>query len=102
MFIPIARFELAYQLRNPVLWISFGLFFLLTFGAVTVDEIQIGSGGNTLVNSPFAILQTVLIMSIFANFALVDDRDLVIQQLLDGTFQGNDLPRHSRRGVDAL
>ena len=71
MFIPIARFELAYQLRNPVLWISFGLFFLLTFGAVTVDEIQIGSGGNTLVNSPFAILQTVLIMSIFANFALV-------------------------------
>ena len=71
MFIPIARFELAYQLRNPVFWISFGLFFLLTFGAVTVDEIQIGSGGNTLVNSPFAILQTVLIMSIFANFALV-------------------------------
>lgn len=71
MFMQIARFELGYQLRNPVLWISFGLFFLLTFGAVTIDQIQIGSGGNTLVNSPFAIMQTVLVMSIFANFALV-------------------------------
>jgi len=71
MFVSIARFELLYQLRNPALWISFGLFFLLTFGSVTIDQIQIGSGGNTLVNAPFAILQTVLIMSIFANFALV-------------------------------
>lgn len=71
MFARIARFELAYQLRNPVLWISFGLFFLLTFGAVTIDQIQIGSGGNTKVNSPFAILQTLIIMTIFANFALV-------------------------------
>lgn len=71
MFARIARFEFAYQLRNPVLWISFGLFFLLTFGAVTVDEIQIGSGGNTHVNAPFAIVQTLAIMAIFANFALV-------------------------------
>ena len=71
MFLSIARFELLYQLRNPALWISFGLFFLLTFGSVTIDQVQIGSGGNTLVNAPFAILQTVLIMAIFANFALV-------------------------------
>lgn len=71
MFARIARFELAYQLRNPVLWISFGLFFLLTFGAVTIDQIQIGSGGNTKINAPFAILQTLIIMTIFANFALV-------------------------------
>ena len=71
MFARIAGFELAYQLRNPVLWISFGLFFLLTFGAVTIDQIQIGSNANTYVNAPFAIVQTLVIMTIFANFALV-------------------------------
>ena len=46
LFGPVARFEWAYQLRSPVLWVGFALFFLLTFGATTVDQIQIGSRGN--------------------------------------------------------
>lgn len=68
MFASIARFELRYQLRNPVFWAVAILFFLLTFGSVTVEQIRIGGGGNIHRNGPFAIAQTMLILSIFYMF----------------------------------
>ncbi|NBQ91316.1 MAG: aminopeptidase [Betaproteobacteria bacterium] len=71
LFGPVARFEWAYQLRSPVLWVGFALFFLLTFGATTVDQIQIGSRGNVNINAPYAILQTMGILSLFAMFVVV-------------------------------
>ena len=71
MFRHIASFEFRYQLRSPVFWVGFVLFFLLTFGSVTVDQIQIGSRGNVNVNSPFAILQTLSIMNLFLVFVIV-------------------------------
>ena len=55
MFLDVASFELRYQLKSPVLWITFLLFFLLTFLAVTVPQVQIGSVGNAHINGPFAI-----------------------------------------------
>ena len=70
MFASVMAFEARYQLRNPVLWVSFGIFFLLTFGAVTVDQIQIGDTANIKQNSPYAIVQTVFVMSLFALFAV--------------------------------
>ncbi|MEN9733131.1 MAG: hypothetical protein RLZ45_1126 [Verrucomicrobiota bacterium] len=66
----LVRFELRHQVRSPLFLVSFALFFLLTFGATTLDEIQIGSGGNVLKNSPFAIVQTVAIMNLFALFVV--------------------------------
>ncbi len=71
MFLDVASFELRYQLKNPVLWITFILFFLLTFLAVVVPQVQIGSVGNAHINGPFAITQTTGIMAIFAQFAVV-------------------------------
>ena len=68
MFAQIAAFELRYQLRNPVFWVVAILFFLLTFGATTIEQISIGSGGNIKVNSPAAIAQIHLILSIFFMF----------------------------------
>jgi len=50
--------------------VSFGIFFLLTFGATTIQQIQIGSGGSTFINSPYAIITKVSIMALFAIFAL--------------------------------
>jgi aminopeptidase N len=70
MFRRIAGFELRYQLRSPVFWVAFGIFFLLTFGATTIPQIQIGDRGNTHVNAPYAIVQVLGIMSIFAIFIL--------------------------------
>lgn len=64
----VAAFEARYQLRAPLFAIGFALFFLLTFGSTTVDTIQIGARGNVNVNSPYAIAQTVAIMTLFALF----------------------------------
>jgi len=71
MLTKIAAFEVRYQLRSPLFFVGFALFFLLTFGATTIDQIQIGSLGNVNINSPFAILQTTSIMNIFGLFVLV-------------------------------
>ena len=46
MFGKIAAFELRYQLRQPIFWISGIAFFLLVFAAIAVDVISIGSGGG--------------------------------------------------------
>ncbi|MGA7673795.1 MAG: M1 family aminopeptidase [Rhizomicrobium sp.] len=70
MFKKIAAFELRYQLTSPVFWVAFGIFFLLTFGATVVPYIQIGSTGNVHVNSPYAIVQKLGVMSVFAIFIL--------------------------------
>jgi aminopeptidase N len=68
MFGKIAAFELRYQLKNPVFWVAAILFFLMTFGSVTSDTIQIGASSNVHVNSPFAIIQTSAIFSLFFMF----------------------------------
>jgi aminopeptidase N len=64
----IASFEFAYQLKNPVFWVTAGIFFLLTFGAVTVEQIQMGDGGNVKENAPHANAMKHLIMSLFFMF----------------------------------
>jgi ABC-2 type transport system permease protein len=68
MFGKIASFELRYQFRNPVFWVVSILFFLLTFGAMTVEQIQIGSGGNIHRNAPVAMVQIEGILSLFFMF----------------------------------
>jgi aminopeptidase N/ABC-type transport system involved in multi-copper enzyme maturation permease subunit len=67
----VARFELTYQLRNPVLWTSLVLFALLTFASVTIDQVQIGAGGNANINAPYAVILTVAVMGILNLFVLV-------------------------------
>ena len=68
MFARIAAFEARYQMGGPVFWVVAAIFFLLTFGATTIDQISIGGGGNVNVNSPAAIHMIVLIMSVFYMF----------------------------------
>lgn len=67
----VAAFEWRYQVKSPVFWVGCLLFFLLTFGAVAVPEIQIGSKGNVNLNAPYAILQTMGIMGLFSIFVIV-------------------------------
>jgi ABC-2 type transport system permease protein len=70
MLTKIAAFELRYQLHSPLFVVGFVLFFLLTFASVTIDQVQIGGRGNVNINSPFAILQTLGIMNVFALFVV--------------------------------
>lgn len=68
MFGKIAWFELRYQIRQPVFIVTALIFGLLTFLATTVDNIRIGSSDAVHVNSPFAILQVITILSLFGMF----------------------------------
>ncbi|HEX7153801.1 MAG TPA: M1 family aminopeptidase [Thermoanaerobaculia bacterium] len=62
----IFKFELRYHLTQPLFYILTLLFFLLTFGAVSSDTITLGGAiGNVNRNSPFVIMQFLLIMSVF-------------------------------------
>lgn len=64
----IAAFEFRYQLRNPVFWVTAGLFFLFSYGFVASENIQIGGGGNVYENAPSSIVQTHIIFSMFFMF----------------------------------
>ena len=68
MFGKVASFEFRYQLRQPVFWVATIVFFLLTFGATTADQIHIGDSSFVHKNSPFAIAQISLIWTIFFMF----------------------------------
>jgi ABC-type transport system involved in multi-copper enzyme maturation permease subunit len=67
----IARFELSYQVRQPLLWVMTLFFFLLNFAAASSDGVTIGGGiGNIHRNAPWVILQTLTIMSILGMFII--------------------------------
>jgi len=74
MLTQVARFELRYQLRSPLFVVSAVLFFLFPFAATTNDQIQIGAKGNGNVNSPYAILSTLGMMSVLGVLVRIERR----------------------------
>lgn len=72
MFTHMLGFEWRYFTRQPSFIVTCLVFFLLPFLAITIEQVQIGSGGNVLFNSPFAVTQIMLILSIFAMFMVVN------------------------------
>ena len=70
MLSEIFRFEVRYQIRQPLFYICFVVFFLLTFGAITTDSVQIGGAiGNVNRNAPYVIMQILLVMSAIGVFS---------------------------------
>ena len=65
-------FEWRYFTRQPSFYVTSLIFFLLSFFATISDNVQIGGGGNVLYNGPYAIAQTLNILSIFAMFLVVN------------------------------
>jgi ABC-2 type transport system permease protein len=70
MLIGVARFELRYQLRNPVFWVSLFLFFLLGFGVTASENVSIGTPGTVHENAPFAIASMIALSSLFYLFVI--------------------------------
>ena len=69
MFREIFLFETRYQIKQPLFVIAVAIFFLLTFGAITTDSVQIGGSiGNVHRNAPFVIMQIMLVMTAIATF----------------------------------
>jgi hypothetical protein len=63
----LAAFEIRYQLRNPVFWVSTAIFFLLGFGLSASDNVSFGAPGAVNENSPFTV---TLATAVFATFYL--------------------------------
>ena len=62
----IAAFEFRYQIRNPVFFVTFALFALLAFGNVTSDNVNLAATGNVNIDSPDAISQVHLTLSVIS------------------------------------
>ncbi|MBP6379789.1 MAG: aminopeptidase [Sphingorhabdus sp.] len=70
MLLNVARFELKYQLRNPVFWVSLFLFFLLGFGVTASENVSMGTPGTVHENAPFAIASMIALSSLFYLFVI--------------------------------
>lgn len=94
MWLEFFRFDIRYQLRQPLLWVAGLVMAALAFGASTTDAIQIGTGiGNINRNAPVVIvtmlgvftLMSMLIVTIFLAGALLRDTEIGIADMLFAT-----------------
>lgn len=66
----LAAFEIRYQLRNPVFWVSIAIFFLLGFGLSASDNVSFGSPGVVNENSPFTVTLATAVFTTFYLFVI--------------------------------
>jgi ABC-2 type transport system permease protein len=72
MFWSIARFELGYQARQPLLWGMAGLFGMLAFVATVTDAVGIGGAiGSLNRNAPVVIIRMLGALSVMGAFGVV-------------------------------
>ena len=70
MFAGIVGFEIRYQLKNPVFWVSIAIFFLLGFGLTASENVSIGTPGSIHENSPYAIAVALALFTLFYLFVV--------------------------------
>jgi aminopeptidase N/ABC-type transport system involved in multi-copper enzyme maturation permease subunit len=70
MLLGITNFEIRYQLRNPVFWVSVAVFFLLGFGITASENVSIGTPGGVHENAPSAIAIATAILTLFYLFVV--------------------------------
>src|SRR5438309_8405528 len=70
MLFGITGFEIRYQLRNPVFWVSIAIFFLLGFGLTASENVSIGTPGGVHENAPNAIAIATAVFSLFYLFVI--------------------------------
>jgi ABC-type transport system involved in multi-copper enzyme maturation permease subunit len=88
------RFDLRYQLRQPLLWICAVLLGSMAFGASTSDSIQVGGAiGNVNRNAPVVIVQflglfselAMFVVTIFIAGAVLRDTEVGISDMIFAT-----------------
>jgi ABC-type transport system involved in multi-copper enzyme maturation permease subunit len=82
MLTQVARFEIRYLVRNPLLWVTAIATFAMIFAGMSVDGFDLGNEGGLLKNAAYATLRNYVIVSTFfmlvttsfvANAVLRDD-----------------------------
>jgi len=72
MFADIFKFELHYHRRQYLVYILFGVFFLLTFMSITSPNVSMGGVfPNININAPIAIISTLSTVSIIGLFGAI-------------------------------
>ena len=66
----ITRFEIRYQLRNPVFWVAAAIFFLLGFGLAASENVSIGTTTAVHKNAPYAIAIATAVLTLFYLFVI--------------------------------
>lgn len=66
----IVRFEVRYQLKNPVFWVAAAIFFLMGFGLTASANVSIGTPGGVHKNAANAIAVATAIFSLFYVFVV--------------------------------
>jgi ABC-type transport system involved in multi-copper enzyme maturation permease subunit len=70
MLLGITRFEIRYQLRNPVFWVAVAIFFLMGFGLTASANVSIGTPGGVHKNAANAIAVATAVFSLFYVFVV--------------------------------
>jgi ABC-type transport system involved in multi-copper enzyme maturation permease subunit len=70
MLFGITRFEIRYQLKNPVFWVSVAIFFLIGFGFTASENVSFGTPGAVHENAPFAVDVATSVLSLFYLFVI--------------------------------
>ena len=68
MLTTIARFEIRYLLRNPLVWITAAFVFTMLFMGMNVKDFELGSEGGLLMNASYATMRNYLMMSLIFMF----------------------------------
>lgn len=88
------KFDLGYQLRQPLLWVAGFVLALMAFGASTSDAVQVGGAiGNVNRNAPVVIAQmmgsfsvlSMFIVTVFIAGAVLRDSEVGISDMLFAT-----------------
>jgi hypothetical protein len=102
MLTSIAKFEIRYQLKSPVFWITSAVFFWFAFSLINSDEIQFGWGGYVVRNSPYTTALTVMVLTVFAVFIATTFAASVVLRDDETGFGRSSGPRRSRRPTICL
>ena len=88
------KFELATQLRQPLLWVCALIFGAMAFGASTTDAVQVGGAiGNVNRNAPVVVAQllgvfslmSMFVVTIFISGSVLRDSEVGISDMLFAT-----------------
>jgi len=66
----LAAFEIRYQLKNPVFWVSVAIFFLLGFGLAASENVSFGAPGAVQENSPYTLAFASAVFGLFYLFVI--------------------------------
>lgn len=71
MLLHIARFEVRYLLRNPVVWATAGLTFLLFAASTSLPQFELGSEGGLVRNASYAIVRNLMMLSVIYQTVII-------------------------------